>query len=84
MISWPSHYNAAERVSHRLHRYELIKDGRLLQTEWEEFNLRFYESGECRAVLAVAGFTAIQHFKAYGQGMPDDTDESLVFECVRP
>ena len=84
VISWLSHYNPTERVSHSLHRYELIKDGQLLETEWEEFDLRFYETGEFSTLLASAGFTAIKTLKAYGNNTPDDTDDSVVFKCVRP
>jgi hypothetical protein len=83
VISGLSQYNAAERVSHSLHRYELIKDGRLLETEWEELDLRYYEAGEVCSLLQAAGFASIQYYQAYGRGVPDDSDESLVFECVR-
>lgn len=84
VISWLSHYNPTERVSHSLHRYELIKDGRLLETEWEEFDIRFYETSEFSKLLESAGFTDVKTMKAYGNNAPADTDESIVFECVRP
>jgi hypothetical protein len=56
---------------------------RLLETEWEELDLRYYEAGEVSSLLQAAGFTSIQYYQAYGRGVPDDNDESLVFECVR-
>jgi 2-polyprenyl-3-methyl-5-hydroxy-6-metoxy-1,4-benzoquinol methylase len=82
VMSWLSHYEETERVSHSLHRYELIKDGQLLEIEWEEFDLRYYEISEFCALLESAGFKAIQILKAYGNSPPDDTDESVVFECM--
>jgi len=84
VISQLSRHRAADRVSHSLHRYELIKDGRLLETEWEELDLRLYELGEFRALLEDCGFTAVRHFTGYGSGPLDDADESLALSCVRP
>jgi SAM-dependent methyltransferase len=83
VISWLSHYEPTERVSHSLHRYELIKDGQLLETEWEEFDLRFYETGEFCSLLESAGFKSIRTLEAYGNHTPEDTDGSVIFECVR-
>jgi SAM-dependent methyltransferase len=84
VISWLSHYNPTERVSHSLHRYELIKDGQLLETEWEEFDVRLYEIGEFSTLLESAGFTTVRTLKGYGNNALDDTDDSIAFECVRP
>ena len=83
LISWVSHYNEAERVSHRIHRYELIKDGQLLGIEYEEFNLRFYGSEEFQELLEATGFKEIKTFKAYQFRAPDEADESLIFECSK-
>ena len=83
VISWLRHYDPAARVQHGLHRYELIKDGRLLETEWEEYDQRFYEVPEFSMLLASAGFTGIQTRKAHAQAAPDETDDTVVFECVR-
>jgi hypothetical protein len=83
VISQLSHYNPTERISHSLHRYELIKDGQLLETEWEEFDIRFYETGEFSTLLESAGFTAVKTLKVYGNTAPDDTDDGIVFECVK-
>jgi ubiquinone/menaquinone biosynthesis C-methylase UbiE len=84
VLSQLSHFNAVERVSHSIHRYDLIKDGRSLETEWEEFDVRFYEPDEFSTLLEAAGFRSIKYFKPYGQTELDDKDESLVFECIRP
>jgi hypothetical protein len=84
VISTLSHYDPTKRVSHNLHRYESIKDGQWLETEWEEIDLRFYEAAEFSALLESAGFTAVKTFKAYGHTLPDDSDDIIVFDCIRP
>jgi SAM-dependent methyltransferase len=44
VISWLSQYSASEGISRSLHRYELIRGGQLAATEFEDFELRFYEA----------------------------------------
>jgi len=83
LISWLSHYNDARRISHSIHRYELIKDGQLLKTEYEDFDLRLYDPEEFRTLLEAAGFKEIQTFKAHQFRAPDETDESIIFECSK-
>src|SRR5215510_6100610 len=83
LISWLSHYNDARRISHSIHRYELIKDGQLLKTEYEDFDLRLYDPEEFRTLLVAAGFKEIQTFKAHQFRAPDETDESIIFECSK-
>src|SRR5262245_54776322 len=81
--SWLSHYDDAKLSSHSIHRYELIKDGRLLETEYEDFDLRFYDPEEFRSLLEGAGFKEIKIFKAHQFRAPDETDESIIFECSK-
>jgi ubiquinone/menaquinone biosynthesis C-methylase UbiE len=83
LISWLSHYDEAGRVSHSIHRYELIKDGQLLKTEYEDFDLRLYDPEEFRTLLEAAGFKEIKIFKAHQFRAPDETDESIIFECSK-
>jgi ubiquinone/menaquinone biosynthesis C-methylase UbiE len=83
VLSWLSQYHDGERILRSINCYEWIKDGRLLETEWEDFNLRLYDPEEFSALLTSAGFTAVQTFKAYGTGRPDDSDETIVFECLK-
>jgi len=83
LISWLNHYDEAERISHSIHRYELIKDGQLLKTEYEDFDLRFYDPEEFRSLLESAGFNEIRTFKAHQFQAPDETDERIIFECSK-
>lgn len=84
VLSWLGRYSAEEHVSYSIGRYELVKNGRLLETEFEDFNLRFYAPDEFQAMLEAAGFTAIRAWKAYRFEPPEETEESLVFECLKP
>jgi hypothetical protein len=83
IISWLGNYNAEERISRNIHCYEVIKDGELLETEFEEFNLRLYDPDEFRELLEAGGFKAIKMYKDYAFSAPDEADESLVFECSK-
>jgi hypothetical protein len=83
LFSWLSHYDETERISHSIHRYELIKDGQLLKLEYEDFDLRFYEPEEFRTLLENAGFREIKTFKAHQFRAPDEADDSVIFECSK-
>ncbi|MGC4086854.1 MAG: class I SAM-dependent methyltransferase [Polyangiaceae bacterium] len=61
MISWLSQYSAATGVVSSVHRYELIREGKLLEQEFEDFELKLYELSEFRALLESAGFTQIKN-----------------------
>lgn len=84
VISWLGRYDATTRTSHSMNRYELVRDGGLIETEYETFDLRVYDVAEFTRMLETAGFTDVQTRKAYGDGPPDAADESVVFECRRP
>lgn len=83
VISWLGHYDAVTSVSHDIHRYELIKDGQLLATEFEEFDMRHYEHAEIRELLEAAGFKEIKTFNIHEQCPPEEKDEQIVVECSR-
>jgi hypothetical protein len=83
VISQLTHFSPAERISHSVHRYELIKDGRLLETEWEELDLRLYDAGEFSALLEGAGFTGIQMHGDYDLRPLEPGDDTIIFECRR-
>ncbi|MEO8903172.1 MAG: class I SAM-dependent methyltransferase [Polyangiaceae bacterium] len=84
VLSWLGQYAASERTSYSVHRYELVIEGRVVETEMEEFNLRAYEQQEFQTLLESAGFVDVKALKAFEQRAPDTDDEGLVFECRRP
>lgn len=81
IISWLSQYSGAANITHSLHRYELVKDGRLLATELEDFRVRSYAPEEFHALLEQAGFADIQALKPYDDTPADESDDAIVFRC---
>ncbi|HEY7089446.1 MAG TPA: class I SAM-dependent methyltransferase, partial [Tepidisphaeraceae bacterium] len=83
VISWLGHYDATTSISRNVHRYELIKDGRLVATEFEDFDLRCYALAELQDLLERAGFRCERILKTYDVRPPDETDEDCIIECIR-
>ncbi len=83
LVSWVGRYDATTRISRSLGRYELLQAGRLLETEFEDLDLRFYEIDEFSELLAEAGFTEIRAHRAYSAEPPREDDTTFVFECVK-
>jgi SAM-dependent methyltransferase len=83
IISWLGHYDAATHISHSTMRYELIQDGRLMETEFEIFDLRQYDQAEFSGLLEASGFRSVQLFKADAPTAPGEADDDVVFCCVR-
>jgi len=88
VFSWLSQYVAPTGISSSLHRYDLLKEGRLLAQEFEEFELKLYEPAEFRELLARAGFTEIQALTPYSLEPVDehsagDAEEGMIFICSR-
>lgn len=85
LLTWLGQYDAAERLSSNLHRYEVIEHGRIVACEIEDFTVRMYDSAEFCDILATAGFTGMRELPTYGahQYPPDDAPP-VVVECVNP
>jgi ubiquinone/menaquinone biosynthesis C-methylase UbiE len=79
--SWLRQYSGVEGIARHIHRYELVSDGRLVATEFEDLAVKHYERDEFHAFLQNAGFTDIHCYRPYEQVPPDDEDEGLLFEC---
>jgi SAM-dependent methyltransferase len=81
--SWLRQYSGVEGIARYIHRYELVAQGRLVDTEFEDFAVKHYEPDEFSILLAQAGFTKIRCFKPYENSPPDVDEEGLLFECFR-
>lgn len=86
VLSWLSQYVAPSGISSSLHRYELLKEGRLLAQEFEDFELKLYELSEFRELLTRAGFTQIQALTPYSLEPVDerssgDAEDGVIFVC---
>lgn len=84
VLSWLSQYSGSANVSQGLHRYELVKDGQLLESEYEDFRVRSYEADELRGLVEAAGFSAVELLKAYDEAPPDHDDDAFVLRCRKP
>ena len=76
VISWLGYHEATTRITHSIHRYELIHDGRLLETEFEELDTRAYDDREIRELLTSSGFAEVTVHQLEGA--------NAVIECARP
>jgi methyltransferase family protein len=83
ILSWSGRYSPTERVSRSENRYQVLKDGLVVETEIEKFDLRYYEPAEVAELLERSGFRDVQMTKPFGSAPPAETDESFVVECVR-
>ncbi len=80
VISSLNTYDAADHIMRSVSRYDLMKDGKLCETEMEALDLRYYDRAEFHSLLENAGFVAIDCVKPYSGEKPDG-DETVVFEC---
>jgi hypothetical protein len=77
-------YDEAKRVTTALGIYELYVDRRLIETEVDEFVVRYWEAGEFTALLERMGFVEIGVTKAFTDSSPDGTEAMLSFVCTNP
>jgi len=77
-------YDSQEQVERDNHKYELFKDGSLIETELEDFAVRVYEEDEFQKLLEATGFNNIRATKAYQDAEPGREDTTIVFECWKP
>ncbi|CAM2822873.1 class I SAM-dependent methyltransferase [Legionella worsleiensis] len=70
-------------VCYSIDRYELIENGRIVQTEMEQFNVRIYDNPHMLIdILTETGFKEIKLIKAFDNTrQPEQGDTSIVFEC---
>lgn len=76
-------YSGIEGIARALHRYELVSDGRLLETEFEEFAVKHYELQAFANLLAMAGFVQIECLVPHERRAPTEEDDGLLFECIK-
>jgi SAM-dependent methyltransferase len=78
-----NNYDAQTRSGISLHRYEVFKDGQLIETELEEMSGRSYLPDECEALLQEVGFVEVRTFKLLSDQPADQTDLEVTIECRR-
>jgi SAM-dependent methyltransferase len=84
IVNFVGTYDPQEQVVRTIQRYELFSNGRLIETEAEDFEVRFYKKDEFQQLLRATGFINIRATKAYENVTPDLRDTTVVFECRKP
>ena len=84
VLSHLNTYDADDQLQESVERYELFKNGRLVETELEDFTIRFYERDEFQLLLEQVGFVGIRASRAGDDAEPSHDDDTIVFECSRP
>ncbi|MCA0402170.1 MAG: class I SAM-dependent methyltransferase [Proteobacteria bacterium] len=72
-----------EEICYSIGKYELIDNNRIIQTEVEEYKIRIYQDTSFLLnLLNEVGFSNVRTVKAFDRSAsPNETDESIVFEC---
>jgi SAM-dependent methyltransferase len=83
IISWLGQYDPVKAEQRSVHRYDLVQDGRLIETEFEDFGGPVYDREELTALLHCAGFTEVQYLKLYAMTEPED-DAEIAYVATRP
>lgn len=77
-------YFPEEKIQREIHKYELYIASKLIETEIEDYAMRFYERNEFEYLLKATGFQNIISTKAYEHVAPDKDDKTIVFKCKKP
>ncbi len=77
-------YNENKKVSTSINKYELFKNGELIETELEEFKVRYFDIDEFRNILKGIGFKDIKVFRLYERVQPSTDEPGVIFECRKP
>ena len=80
VFRWTDTIRGEDPVSWHHHRYEVVRDGRVEETECETLGLRVYRPGELKVLLRTAGFDVCQA----RDGEAPDEEHNLTLECVKP
>jgi len=83
IISSLGRYSAKDHILQSINRYDLIKDGILIETEFEDFCLRYHDTGELANTLETVGFQKIRMLTDYTGAPAVETDESVIVECSK-
>jgi hypothetical protein len=81
VFSWLSQPSGAENLTTTLQRFELVRDGQVLEQELGPFTVRSYVLEEFRPLLKAAGFAEIESFSPYLRAPADADDDALLFAC---
>lgn len=77
-------YDPARQVEEAVGVHELFVDGRLVETELDEWVRRFWTAGQITAALAAAGSTGVRVTRAHSDEEPGADDGTLSVLAAAP
>jgi SAM-dependent methyltransferase len=77
-------YDEKNQLQHDIHRYQLSKNGQLIESDVEYFLLRLYEPARLQGLLEKTGFTTVRATGAYTDVTTEGNEPVVVFRCRRP
>jgi SAM-dependent methyltransferase len=83
LLSIMIEYDAPKQTSRMVNKYELFEDGKLVDTELEVIDQRYWEIEELATVIMDSGFADVRLLKPYTE-TPARADESdVILDCRR-
>ena len=75
-------YDAKTQTQYSPGRYELYRDGELVESELMDFQIRLYRFGELEQRLERAGFASVTTYRSFDkEPAKGDMDEMFLYEC---
>jgi len=82
-ITCLSNYFSDDRILYRTHRYDLIKDGVLKDSELEEFNFKYFLKDEIIRLVNNSKLDNIKIYSNYNKKLARDNEGSVIIECTK-
>jgi len=73
LTTFPASYDSATQTGRSITKYEMVENGRLIETEYEDFAVRYHDRASFRERLQQEGFVVQAVI---------ETEETLVFDCL--
>lgn len=75
-------YDADAQTQYSPGRYEVYRDGELIDSEWMDFQFHLYRFGELERRLERAGFAKVATYRSFDKRPAEgDGDEMFLYEC---
>lgn len=85
LMTWPGgRYDPDTGTSESIGKYELFRDGELLQTEFQAFRIRYYPRSEFQGHLEAVGFQVEHCVRMNTTEDATDDDPEISFVCRKP
>jgi hypothetical protein len=74
-------YDSINKIQYSPSIYELFDNGKLLQSEKMDFQIRLYELGELEKILKDIGFEKCIVYSTFSKEIADNNAEMFLYEC---